>query len=197
MPGSTFTVRARRLSRVLSLAALTLVLCIPAGAEEFQYVGSANCKMCHNKEVSGKQWDLWAASLHAKAYETLASDQSKAIAKEKGIADPQQAAECLRCHVTAHGVAAERIGSRFKIEEGVGCESCHGPGSGYNKLNVKKQVMSGEITAASIGLWEAGEALCVQCHNQESPTFKGFDFAEAVKLIAHPIPEAHRATYTK
>lgn len=185
----------------LALAAVALfagTLAVPAAAEEFDYVGSANCKMCHNKEVSGKQFDIWAESVHAKAYETLASDQSKAIAKEMGIDDPQQADACLSCHVTAHGVPAERLGRRFSIEEGVGCESCHGPGSAYNKLPAKKKLMAGEIEAASIGLVEIDESLCLQCHNEESPTYKGFDYAEALKLIAHPYPEGYvEETYGK
>ena len=187
--------------RVLALAGLTVLgaaLTVPAAAEEFDYVGAANCKMCHNKDASGKQWDLWAASPHAKAYTTLASEQSLAIAKKMGIDNPQQADACLRCHVTAHGVPAERIGRRFSIEEGIGCESCHGPGSAYNKLPAKRQLMAGEIKPESIGLVEPNEALCLQCHNDQSPTFKGFDYKAALKAIAHPYPEGYvEATYKK
>lgn len=183
---------------LLSLLALTAVSILPAAAAEFSYVGAGNCKICHNKEVSGKQWDVWAAGSHAKAFETLANEQSKAIAEKMGIGDPQQADACLRCHVTAHGVAAERIGARFKREDGVGCESCHGPGSGYNKPAVKKQVMLGEVDGASAGLWQADEALCLQCHNEESPTYRPFDYAAALKAIAHPYPDGYvEATYKK
>ncbi len=198
MNGSTQLTLRKRLIVAAGLAACAVLLAVPAAAEEFNYVGSANCKMCHNKDASGKQFTIWENSAHAKAYATLASEESKKIAQGMGIADPQKADACLRCHVTAHGVAAERIGPRFKIEEGVGCESCHGPGSGYNKLNVKKQVMTSEITGASIGLWEINEALCVACHNEESPTFKGFNYAEAIKAIAHPYPAGYvEATYKK
>jgi hypothetical protein len=198
MNRSTRVTLRKNLFVAAGLAMCAALLAVPAAADEFTYVGSANCKMCHNKEVSGKQFTIWEASPHAKAFETLASEQSKTIAKGMGIDDPQTADACLRCHVTAHGVAAERIGPRFKLEEGVGCESCHGPASGYNKLNVKKQVMTGEVTGASIGLWEINEALCVACHNEESPTFKGFDFAEAMKAIAHPYPDGFvEATYKK
>lgn len=197
MDGRILEIMRGRLLATAVLMACTAVLASPALAEEFDYVGAASCKMCHNKEISGKQFDLWAASPHAKAYETLANEQSLAIAKEKGIDDPQKADECLRCHVTAHGVAAERLGRRFSIEEGVGCESCHGPGSAYVKLPAKKKYMAGEITAAEIGLVESDEAQCRTCHNEESPTFKGFEYAEALKLIAHPIPAAHMEQYKK
>jgi hypothetical protein len=32
------------------------------------------------------------------------------------------------------------------------------------------------------------EKLCIGCHNEESPTYKEFNYAEAVKQIAHPRP---------
>jgi hypothetical protein len=185
-----------RVAAAVALAVFAVALAAPVAADEFNYVGAANCRMCHNKDESGKQYEIWQNSPHAKAYATLANEQSQAIAKEMGIGDPQQAAECLRCHVTAHGVAAERLGRRFSIEEGVGCESCHGPGSEYNKLPGKRRLMAGEIEPAAIGLWEVNEALCLQCHNEESPTYKGFDFDEALKVIAHPYPEGYiEATY--
>ena len=34
------------------------------------------------------------------------------------------------------------------------------------------------------------ENLCETCHNEESPTFKGFKYEEALKQIAHPNPAA-------
>lgn len=191
MSGKKLDTMVGRLLAAVALIVFTVALTAPVAAEEFDYVGSANCRMCHNKEVSGKQYELWQNSPHVKAYETLANEQSQAIAAEMGIADPQQADECLRCHVTAHGVPAERLGRRFSIEEGVGCESCHGPGSAYNKLPAKRRLMAGEIEPASIGLWEINEALCLECHNEESPTYKGFDYEEALQAIAHPYPEGY------
>ena len=40
------------------------------------------------------------------------------------------------------------------------------------------------------GLIMPTEEVCVACHNDESPHFKGFDFAEYVKQITHPNPTA-------
>jgi hypothetical protein len=34
------------------------------------------------------------------------------------------------------------------------------------------------------------EKLCKTCHNAESPHFKGFNYAEYSKKIAHPNPAA-------
>ncbi|MCJ7800822.1 MAG: cytochrome c family protein, partial [Candidatus Marinimicrobia bacterium] len=54
-------------------------------AQDFEFVGSARCKMCHNKVEKGAQYTKWEASVHAKAFETLKSEESAKIAKGKGI----------------------------------------------------------------------------------------------------------------
>lgn len=165
--------------------------------EQREFVGTGKCKICHKKAEDGEQYGIWEKSAHAKAYETLAGDEAKAIAQKKGIADPQKADECLKCHVTAHGVAAEFLGKKYAITDGVGCESCHGAGGDYDKKSVMVAVTSGETEAASVGLVIPDKTVCVQCHNEESPTFDGFDFDEMVKKIAHPIPAEKKATYKK
>ncbi|RMD98089.1 MAG: cytochrome C554, partial [Calditrichaeota bacterium] len=119
----------------------------------------------------------------------LATEKAKAIAKKKGIKDPQKADECLSCHVTAHGVSAKLIGPKFKIEDGVGCESCHGPGSAYKSKKVMTAVYKGKTDPATVGLIKPTEKTCLQCHNKKSPTFKGFDFKKMFKQIEHPVPK--------
>ncbi|MFH1277075.1 MAG: cytochrome c family protein [Candidatus Eisenbacteria bacterium] len=164
------------------------------GKAAFTYTGAAKCKTCHSTAKSGGQYKLWEASLHAGAFKTLQTEAANKIAQEKGIKVPAaEAPECLGCHVTAHGAAAEVRGA-VTNEEGVGCESCHGPGSEYFKMSVMKQLYAGEIEGATVGLTEANEALCVTCHNEKSPTFKGFKFDEYAAKIAHPIPAAAPAT---
>jgi hypothetical protein len=183
---------------ILTLAGAVLLLSgllTFAGAEEPEFTGAGKCKMCHDKEKSGAQFTIWAAGPHAKAYETLASDESKAIAAEMGLGDPQQEDACLKCHVTAHGVAEERLGRKYSIEEGVSCESCHGAGSEYDSIKIKKQIMTGEVDGATVGLIEPTAEMCMGCHNEESPTYKPFDFEAAVAEIAHPIPAAHLEQY--
>jgi hypothetical protein len=58
-----------------------------------------------------------------------------------------------------------------------------------------ESITSGETEAASVGLVMPTEETCVKCHNEKSPSFKGFDFATASKKIAHPIPDAKKAEY--
>jgi len=159
-------------------------------AKEFNYTGTRGCRKCHKSKKSGAQYKVWAKMKHAQAFATLATAEAQKIAKAKGIADAQKADACLKCHVTAFGVAAERLGKKYTIEEGVGCESCHGAGSAYSKRKVKKAIAAGTTKPESVGLLKVTKETCVKCHNDESPTFKSFDFEKAKEKIAHPRPKA-------
>src|SRR6266545_8210125 len=85
------------------------------------YVGAEKCKMCHNSPAKGAQYTKWSESAHAKAYATLATEEAKKIAAAKGIADPQKADECVRCHIAGHGASAAKLTEKYKKEEGVSC----------------------------------------------------------------------------
>jgi len=147
-----------------------------------KYVGAKNCKMCHM--AKGKAYPVWSESKHSKAFETLKGEAALKIAKAKGIADPSADAKCLKCHSTAAAVDAKLISGITK-EEGVSCESCHGAGSAYKA----PAVMRSHEASISNGLIVPDEKLCLKCHNSESPTFKGFDFAKYNAKIAHKNPK--------
>ena len=159
------------------------------------FVGAGKCKTCHKKPEVGEQFGKWSESAHANAYATLASDESKKIATDKGLGNPQEADECLQCHVTGHGVAADFLGTKYDKTEGVSCESCHGAGGDYYKKSMMKAIMSGETDGATVGLIKPDAKTCEGCHNDKSPTFEAFDYDEMVKKIAHPIPDARKAEY--
>ncbi len=153
------------------------------------YGGVATCKACHMTKKSGAQYKLWKAGPHAKAFAVLKSPEAMEIAKAKGIEDPATADACLKCHVTAHGVSASLKGKKFKVSDGVGCESCHGPGSAYKGKKVMVAITAGEADGAKYGLVMPTEEVCIACHNEESPTYKEFDFKKRVVEIAHPVPK--------
>jgi hypothetical protein len=154
-------------------------------AADAKYIGVAACVMCHRTDQQGKQEAIWKESLHAKAYETLKSEQSKKIATDKGITKaPHEAQECLVCHATGWDLPAERLDARFKVEDGVQCETCHGAGSEYRAVHGRNPELGMER-----GLVIGDEQLCKTCHNEKSPTFKGFDFKRDMAKIAHPVPE--------
>jgi len=160
-------------------------------AADAQYVGTAKCKMCHMSKKRGNQYGVWKSNKHADAFNVLATEEAKAVAKKAGIeGNPQEAVKCLKCHVTAYEAPASAKASTLTLEEGVGCEACHGPGSLYKSIKVMKALTAGTQDAEAVAFQEGGdEANCKKCHNEESPTFKALDFAEALKLIAHPVPE--------
>jgi hypothetical protein len=170
---------------VAILIAVSLVAAsdTPAAAEH-QYVGVDACKMCHKKEEKGNQFGSWEGSKHAQAYATLGSDAAKEVGAKMGIADPQQSPECLKCHATGYGADASMFDAKYKIEEGVGCESCHGPGKDYKNIKIMKDVEA----AKANGLIIPDEGVCKKCHNEQSPTYKAFNFEERSAEIAHPDP---------
>ncbi|HET9234732.1 MAG TPA: cytochrome c family protein [Candidatus Eisenbacteria bacterium] len=152
------------------------------------YVGVKNCKMCHNKAETGKQFEVWSQTAHAKAYESLASPEAKAKAKEMGIADPQKDAKCLSCHVS-NVAAINDTTQKLTAAEGVSCEACHGAGSAYKSKKVMEEVAAGTVPAASVGLLKPNEATCTNCHKAEgNPFHKEFKYEEYLKKIAHPNP---------
>lgn len=173
------------LRKTFIIALLALFVGSSLQAQTFKYIGAAKCKMCHMKPDKGEQYKKWLASPHASAMKTLAGDQAKEIAAAKGIADPATDASCTKCHSTV-GHMDSGLGAGIKMSEGVSCESCHGPGSMYKGASVMKK----RDLAMQKGMILATEAVCKTCHNDESPTFKGFDFATYFEKIAHPNPAA-------
>lgn len=155
--------------------------------KQYSYEGTAVCGMCHKSEKQGAQLQVWQESLHAQAYEVLKGEESQRIAKKQGIqGEPWSSPACLRCHATGYEDAA-RLGRRFKIEDGVQCETCHGPGSDYKTIKVMKD--REQAVANGLVIFEDPRELCVQCHNPESPTHTPFKFDEMWKKISHPVPK--------
>ena len=152
-------------------------------AQNFKYIGASKCKMCHLKPAKGEQYTKWMEGPHSGAMKTLAGEKAKEIATAKGISDPTTDASCIKCHSTVGHIDAKLIAT-IKIEEGVSCESCHGPGSMYKGASVMK---NRELSMEK-GLILPTEEVCKKCHNKESPTYKSFDFAAASATIAHPDP---------
>ena len=170
----------------------SLLLMLPAGllAEEATYVGVEQCRMCHLPH-----YDSWGETKMSKAFELL-KPGARANAKVKAGIDPDtdftKEAFCLECHVTGFG----KPGGFVDLETtpdlaGVQCEMCHGPGSIYSKMMVKKK---GTYTLADYkqkgGLTMPSEKnnICAEkCHNKNSPfvyTLK-FNFEDRKAIGTH------------
>jgi hypothetical protein len=169
--------------RNLLIVCLSLFLLSSLSAQTYKYTGAEKCKMCHNKAATGEQYNKWLKDPHSKALKTLSSQASLDYAKKNGIADPAKEAKCLKCHSTYEKAGAS-LRSGILPEEGVSCESCHGPGSGYKS----PAIMKNKEQALKTGLILPDKTVCLGCHNKENPFFKEFNFEIASAKIAHSNP---------
>lgn len=174
----------KRIMTMVIILILGFALTLSAQEKEFKYVGVKKCKTCHSMKKIGKQYQIWSENRHAKALESLGSEESLAYAAENDIEDPTTDPQCLNCHSTAATVDKALLTETITVEEGVSCESCHGPGSEYKSMKIMKDH---EASLAN-GLILPTEEVCVTCHNEKNPFHKPFKYEEAVKKISHPIP---------
>lgn len=173
---------------IVPVAVLLMAVGLTAQAQN-KYVGVKLCSMCHRAAKQGGQFQIWEKSKHAEAYKTLTTPEALKIAKAKGIDKPAEAEACLDCHAKTYD--AKLVEKSYNVKDGVQCETCHGPGSAYKNMSVMKD----NAKAVAAGLVEfkddaAIEAWCKTCHNDKSPTFKGFKFDEMWAKIKHPVPKA-------
>jgi YVTN family beta-propeller protein len=140
-----------------------------------KYAGSAACGKCHRGAGMGHQYSLWRMSAHARAWASLSTPRAYEMAAQRGLKEePQRATECLKCHAMGYGAA--HLASST-VDEGVGCEACHGPGSEY----LAEAIMRDRPAATAAGLKPAPRESCAACHQSQK-----FNLVEALKKIAHP-----------
>lgn len=178
------------------IVALLFVAIAAVSAEEKKevakpkYVGLTACKACHSSDkIGGTEYKDYEKDPHANAFKTLLNDESKAIATKMGIEDASKSEKCLKCHVTAYNLKDQQ-GPKYSVEEGVTCEACHGAGEFYMKMNIMKD----QKLCLENGLVVPDAKLCKKCHNEESPTYKPFEFAAKWKAIEHGKKKAAAGT---
>lgn len=152
------------------------------GTNEHDYVGVMACAECHQGPAMGYQFSKWRLSAHARAYATLGTSAAYEMASREGVpGDPQRQPQCLRCHAT-NGAACPDSATVSDLGDGVGCESCHGPGSDYSP----EAVMRDPRAAALAGLTPVTQQTCDRCHGDAHG--RPFEYQEALVAIAHPKP---------
>ena len=124
-------------------------------------MGSARCGECHGLQINGNQQQVWENSKHSKAYKILSSDKSTEYTKKNNLEAGVTNKICLRCHTTDSFLEGPPKLSSFNIDEGVGCETCHGAGSKYSANDVMK---SGQLFR-EYGGSKSNETTCLKCHN--------------------------------
>ena len=165
---------------VRALAAVALLALSATVVAEPAYEGRRKCASCHKS-----QGDSWSETAHAKAFDSLKA-RTKADAKRRAKLDPDkdytQDKECVGCHVD--GFAKEGgydVQEPSKYLVGVGCESCHGPGSEYRRMHRKagEAFEKSKKTTPRQALADAGQDFhlverCSACHlNYEGSPWKG------------------------
>ena len=146
-----------------------------AGNGRFEGVASCAGSTCHGRmEADGavvRQDELmrWQepssqAGAHSRAYSILLGQRARQITATLGMGDPTSAPACLGCHATpTNGLT----GARFLTSDGVGCEACHGPSSGWISThfavggNHKDNVARGLIPLENA---TTRASVCLDCH---------------------------------
>jgi len=131
------------------------------GEKQPVYVGARVCGTCHAGPGMGNQYSLWLLAKHSAAYAALGSPEAKPIARLSGIpGEPQEAPACLGCHATAFDAEEWEKDPTFRIEDGIQCERCHGPGSEY----MAEDVMRDPEASREAGLKFVTTTECRKCH---------------------------------
>lgn len=136
------------------------------------FVGSATCAGCHPSAMQA-----WQKSRHAHAWQTL-------VDAEK---DPKRYGwpvtrypECVACHVVGYEMRTGFVSHDATPQlEDVGCEQCHGPGSGHVQAAGKKPLGMREGLLPS--------QLCVTCHDfEQTPDFHYLKYWQQIEHGREP-----------
>ncbi|MBW8296197.1 multiheme c-type cytochrome [Sphingopyxis sp.] len=180
---------------LLALALAEFVFAAPArsqGESGARYTGVASCagSTCHGRmegdgtvvrqdELMKWQEPSTPGGAHSRAWAVLSNNRSQFIARNLGIGDPATAQMCIGCHATAGAVAAKgAMRGSVPTEDGVGCESCHGPAGGWlashyagvgTSANPDAEMRQKHLANLSAGLKKLEDpvvraGVCVDCH---------------------------------
>jgi hypothetical protein len=151
-------------------------LLLAAENEPSKYIGPGSCAAtsCHGsvKPVAGSrilqnEYSTWIIQdKHSRAYQALTGNLGERMARILKLgAKAEEAPKCLACH--ALSVAPERRGRTFEISEGVSCENCHGPASGWLGPHTTKSWPHEKSVA--LGMHDTRDVIhraekCLECH---------------------------------
>jgi hypothetical protein len=140
-----------------------------------QYLGPASCgsSNCHGSvrprrvlRVRQDEYFIWQQQdRHAHAYEALFDDRSAVIARNLRLGAASEQRVCLDCHALAVPAGSQQ--RRLEIEDGISCESCHGPASGwFESHRAEGDTHARSVAAGMTDLRDLGvrSALCLSCH---------------------------------
>jgi cytochrome c554/c'-like protein len=125
---------------VLCAWSMTFPVLLSAENAPIKYIGPGSCAAtsCHGsvKPIAGSrilqnEYSTWIIQdKHSRAYQALGGDIGERMARILKLgAKAEEAPKCLACH--ALNPLPDQRGRAFEISEGVSCENCHGPASGW------------------------------------------------------------------
>ena len=129
--------------------------------------GTQNSEAPNGTNVLQNEFVTWFRhDRHADAYAVLENDRSNRIAHNLGIGAPEKEPLCLKCHST-FPAKSEDSGPKFRKEDGVSCESCHGAASSWLPHHAEKGATHAENVAN--GLTDLTRItdkvkVCASCH---------------------------------
>lgn len=166
-----------------AVVCLVLLSCASAqNAPTGKYNGPGGCasSSCHGSiqprqitHVSQNEYSIWAGQdKHARAYQVLSNAVSLRIGKILNIGRPDQSQKCLACH--ALSVLSEQRAETFELVDGVSCESCHGPASGWLGPHTTKDWPHEK--SVQLGMYDTRDLIkrserCLACHLGTSEKF--------------------------
>ncbi len=151
------------------MASIKHVLIVAIG---FAVFGAAGAAQPPAPRVEGYSWAGSCGTCHDQIYEAWAKTKHATALNRLSNADQEKA--CIGCHVT--GPKSRVAEGKTVLNAGVQCESCHGAGAAHA---ANPEVKTG-LTKSP------GEAVCVECHSDKGPHFKGFFFS-AMKGLCHKV----------
>jgi hypothetical protein len=105
-----------------------------------QYLGAGYCAQCHSNGPAGLYTDdyvlltehkTWLEKdKHSLAYKKLTEPRAARMGALLNIKDVAADVRCLNCHA-ANVPKDQREEETFRITDGVSCDACHGPSSGW------------------------------------------------------------------
>jgi hypothetical protein len=179
-----------KFSRALPLALLGLLLFAAAarGAsplpvdDKQMHMGVASCanSVCHgaviphiNSNIAHTEYTVWTRKdPHAQTYRDLFREDYVAITRKLGLKKPHLEPTCLACH--GSNVPAKYRGAKFSMEDGIGCETCHGGAEKYLATHTDKDATRARNIANGLYPTDniiARARLCLSCHYGTSEHF--------------------------
>jgi hypothetical protein len=168
----------RALLFVVAICAPAAVVAGPPESKdaEFKYMGAATCASsnCHggtsprnSTNVLQNEFVTWQRhDRHSMAQAILENEDSKRIALLLGINNAATEPLCLKCHATFVENPALR-GEKYRVEDGVSCESCHGAAEKWLQSHTEKDASHKrniENGLKDILDVDTRTQMCLECH---------------------------------